>query len=535
MSMFRSLAFRPSIRCDPLGLRYFQSKPTIYALSTAPGKAGVAIIRISGPNSPQVLRNLLSKPSLFPKARYGALRGLFHPQTRDLLDKALVLYFPGPASFTGEDIVELHTHGGNAVVRAVLEAIGSTAHNLSSSSASEAEGENNTNPLNVRYAEAGEFARRAFDNGRLDLTEAEGLADLINAETTTQLRSALRQAGGALKDLYDTWRTSLLHSRALLEAIIDFGEDEGIEDGIYEQVVEKVVELRGELERHLERSVRGELLRNGVHLTIFGPPNAGKSSLLNRLASRAVSIVSPHAGTTRDIIESTIDIGGYPVIVGDTAGIREGEDVGEVEMEGVKRARERVSSGDLGVCVLDLTTTHQHGSVHIADEILQHLPVRTGDSRPTILLLNKIDLQGTGTGSESESGSGLEALRKEYAKATGIGKEYIFFSTLKDKTGTGIDEFTTGLIRTLKSMTDIGTTDVVGTNERHRTLVGECISHLDNFMKLREEAETRGEGADIVLGAEEVRYAADALGKICGRVDVEEVLGVVFGQFCVGK
>ncbi|KAI7869140.1 tRNA modification GTPase TrmE [Spinellus fusiger] len=250
--------------------------------------------------------------------RQAYFRRIQHPQTKEILDRGIVLWFPGPHSFTGEDSVELQIHGGNAVVSSVLNALGTLD--------------------SFRMAEQGEFAKRAFDNDKLDLTELEGLADLLNAETEVQRKVALRQVEGGLRIPYEGWREKIIQCMATLEAVIDFGEDEQIEDNVLDQVVTSVVHLRDVMQHHLNDNV-GEMVRSGIQVAIVGPPNAGKSSFLNRLAKREAAIVSDIPGTTRDVVEVMLHLGGYPVIVSDTAGLRDSED--RIEMEGIRRAKAR--------------------------------------------------------------------------------------------------------------------------------------------------------------------------------------------------
>ncbi|KAI8370135.1 P-loop containing nucleoside triphosphate hydrolase protein [Choanephora cucurbitarum] len=258
-----------------------------------------------------------SKSMTDPRQAY--FRRIRHPFSGEVLDRGLVLWFPGPHSFTGEDSVELQIHGGNAVVKSVLDALHAMPH--------------------FRMAEQGEFARRAFDNDKLDLTELEGLADLLNAETEVQRRLALRQAEGGLRIPYEQWRTQIIECMATTEAVIDFGEDENIEEGVMDGVIEQVKKLHASISSHLDDHRVGEMVRNGIQVAIVGPPNAGKSSLLNRLAKREAAIVSNVPGTTRDVVEVKLNLGGYPVIVCDTAGLRESNDL--IELEGIRRARQR--------------------------------------------------------------------------------------------------------------------------------------------------------------------------------------------------
>ncbi|XP_014668196.1 PREDICTED: tRNA modification GTPase GTPBP3, mitochondrial-like [Priapulus caudatus] len=305
---------------------------TIFAHSSGYGKCGVAVIKVSGPASSQVLRQITKQVEL-PKARMAVLKRLYSPGTTLLLDKAVVLWCPGPKTSTGEDCCELHVHGGPSVIRAVMDALVVIP--------------------GVRHAEAGEFTKRAFINGKLDLTEVEGLADLIHAETETQRRQALRQMDGALTALYSDWRERLIKALAHVEAYIDFSEDDNIEEKVMKQVEATVRELLNDIRRHMRDSRQGERLRTGVHVAIVGRPNVGKSSLLNYICRQPKAIVSPIPGTTRDVIESAYNIGGYPVVLCDTAGIRPSSDT--VEQEGVARAKRRAESADLVLMVVDIT------------------------------------------------------------------------------------------------------------------------------------------------------------------------------------
>ncbi|KAI8340018.1 tRNA modification GTPase TrmE [Chlamydoabsidia padenii] len=455
---------------------------TIYALSTSPGKAGVAIIRISGPCAKQVVERMtLGAKDIHPRQAY--FRRIYHPSTRLVLDRGLVLWFQGPNSFTGEDIIELHIHGGNAVIQGVLDALGGLPH--------------------FRLAEQGEFARRAFDNDKLDLTELEGLADLLNAETELQRRLALRQAEGGLRQAFDHWREKIIQSMAITEAVIDFGEDENIEDGALDQVIINIQELRDTIYRHLDDQHAGEIIRNGVHVAIVGPPNAGKSSLLNRLAKREAAIVSDIPGTTRDVVEVTMNLGGYPVILSDTAGLRESDD--RIEMEGVKRARARVELSDIKICLLSISD----GLVSI-DPI-----VRQVIDSDTFILINKQDIA-----------LGLSAtdLAARLQKETGASKVWC----ISCKTGQGMDVFLGDMVQILKTKFDQSLANpVLITQARHRQHLETCLESLDAFLDIPVK--------DIVLGAEELRQAANALGRITGRIDVENVLDALFGQFCIGK
>mgnify|MGYP001288005560 FL=1 len=436
---------------------------TIFALSSAPGRAGVAVIRLSGPAAGSALSALTGRP--LPPARQATLAALVDPRSDDLLDRALVLHFPGPASFTGEDVVELHVHGGRAVVDSVFDALAAMP--------------------GLRPAEPGEFTRRAFENGKLDLTEAEGIADLVDAETRAQQRQALRQMDGALGRLYDGWRDRLSRALAHIEADLDF-PDEDLPEGVAEQVRPELALLIAEIGRHLDDNRRGERLRSGVQIAILGPPNAGKSSLLNALARRDAAIVSERAGTTRDVIEVHLDLGGYPVIVADTAGLRQASD--EIEDEGIRRARARAEQADVKILLFDALDWPE-----LDPEVTG---LADGDS---LTVLNKVDL------------------RPDLDLPEG-------FIGVSVRTGEGMG----GLLGRLEELV----ADRLGgsgapslTRLRHRQALEEC-----------REALLRAEGAPLPeLVAEDVRLALRALGRITGKVDVEDLLDIVFRDFCIGK
>lgn len=457
---------------------------TIFALSTVPGKSAVAVVRISGPQSQRILQTLTARPLGPPRRRrrkqggrgqregeredrdeeplvdrQARLRRIHHPITRLPLDRALTLFFRAPGTFTGEDVVELHLHGGRAVIASVLEAIPRCD-----------DGSGTT-----RFADPGEFSRRAFRAGKMDLTQAEGLVDLIDAETEEQRRSAFRQSVGGLRLLYEGWRETLVGARGQLEAVIDFGEDleDGVEAPIFREVIAGVRDLRGKVEAHLRDSVRGELLRTGIRVAIFGPPNAGKSSLLNILAKREASIVSPEAGTTRDVVESVLDIGGFPVLVGDTAGLRTGIDVGMVEQEGVRRARARIKEAEIRICMIpansvDVDETTMH-------EIQGYLTTET-DRHSVMLLLNKSDLNHAAFSLSS---------RQELARKSGVLLENIH--EISCTTRAGMSDMMSFLVEKLRSLTSDSDGERKGqlsiaTNERHREQVRKCLEHLETFL-----------------------------------------------------
>ncbi len=306
---------------------------TICALSTAPGQAGIAVIRISGKAARKTLNVLCSAKT--PAPRVAGLRALRDPRTGEVLDRGLVLWFPGPASFTGEDMAELHLHGGRAVIAGVLDALGH---------------------LGLRIAEPGEFTKRAFENGKLDLTEVEGLADLINAATSAQRRQALAQSGGALRGRYEAWRAPLLRAMAYVEASLDFSDEGDIAESAFNEALPEVRSLIAELDRALADGRRGEVVREGIQVAIIGPPNAGKSSLLNALAGREAAIVFDEPGTTRDIIEVQFDLDGFPFVLRDTAGLREAASA--VEREGVRRALATAADADVVLSLIDASAPH---------------------------------------------------------------------------------------------------------------------------------------------------------------------------------
>ncbi|KAI9280151.1 tRNA modification GTPase TrmE [Umbelopsis sp. AD052] len=459
---------------------------TIFALSTAPGKAGVAVIRISGKNAEEAVLKMTHMKKL-PAPRQAMLKKIYHPSSKELLDKGIVLWFPGPQSYTGEDTAEFHIHGGNAVTRSVLDALGSMTQ--------------------YRIADRGEFSRRAFDNDKLDLTELEGLADLLNAETEMQRKLALRQAEGSLRQQYDGWREQLIKCMALTEAVIDFGEDENIEDGVLNDVFLLVERLRESIKAHLNDNRVGEILRDGIHITISGPPNAGKSSFLNTLARREAAIVSDIPGTTRDVVEVSLNLGGYPVVLSDTAGLRESSDV--IEMEGVKRAMAKISNSDMHICLLPLP------DIESFEELNGHKILNESITPDTILIINKSDASSTISSKET-----IERL----AKTLGVKHTWL----ISCKTGEGIDQALESLIDLLKQRYESATSSsALITQARHRFNLSACLAALD----MAADYAT----SDIVLAAEELRQAASAIGRITGKVDVEQVLDMLFSEFCIGK
>ncbi len=441
------------------------SDATIFALASAAGRAGVAVFRVSGTQARQAIIKLC-QPNDVPNPRRASLRAIHHPATHEKIDQGLILWFPAPHSFTGEDVVEIHAHGGRAVTSALTEALRDLP--------------------DFRLAEPGEFTRRAFENGKLDLTEAEAIADLVDAETEAQRRQALRQFEGALGKLYEDWRARLTHVLAYLEASIDFA-DEDLPKDVAEKQTDDIRKLIEEITRHLADGHRGERLREGFSIAILGPPNAGKSSLLNALARREAAIVSSIAGTTRDVIEVHLDLNGYPVILADTAGLRESAD--SIESEGVRRALQRAEQADLKLIVFDGAVWPQRDT---ATESLV--------DDDTVVVVNKADL--------------LEARSPNPQSPIPV-------STL---TGQGLPELLQTLTRAIESrFADTGAPAL--TRARHRAALEESAQHLQRSLTA-----THPE-----LRAEDVRLAMRSLGRITGRVDVEDLLDIIFRDFCIGK
>ncbi|MEQ8824114.1 MAG: tRNA uridine-5-carboxymethylaminomethyl(34) synthesis GTPase MnmE [Filomicrobium sp.] len=454
------------------------SPDTIFALSSAPGRAGVAVLRVSGPASRDVVQQIAG---CVPDPRTAALRTFRDVETGKVIDKGLVVWFPGPGSFTGEDCAEFQVHGGRAVVAAMLGVFAKID--------------------GCRMAEAGEFACRAFDNGKIDLAQAEGLADLIDAETEAQRVQALRQAEGALTGLTERWRHELIGAMALVEAGIDFSDEGDVSDSAVAQAEEAVARLSREILERVDDQNRGEILREGFQVVLAGAPNVGKSSLLNALAQRDVAIVSAQAGTTRDVIEVRLDLGGVPVVISDTAGLREAGD--EVEREGMKRTLKRAKRADLVIWV--------------DDRPIPKLP-EAPTGRPE---------RGFGVELADLSGSALLVASKadEVDRSSSGGAAEDDYLEVSTKSDLGLKELVERISGLAVSRAGSGEDSVV-TQARHRQHIERCLAHLERFAGMR---------GDIELRAEELRLAADALGRISGRVDPEDVLDQVFGRFCIGK
>ncbi|MFT4078301.1 tRNA uridine-5-carboxymethylaminomethyl(34) synthesis GTPase MnmE [Rhodomicrobium sp.] len=462
---------------------------TIYALSSAPGRAGIAVIRISGRASRKTLYELCN--GRLPAPRVSSFRRLRHPKSREMLDEAMVLWLPGPANFTGEDMAELYVHGGRAVVAAVMNALAD---------------------IGLRLAEPGEFTRRAFGNGKLDLTEAEGLADLINADTEVQRRQALAQHSGAMRARYEKWRRTLLKAMAYVEASLDFSDEADIADGAFREAVPEARALIADLESALADGRRGEILREGISVAIVGEPNVGKSSLLNALAGREAAIVYDEPGTTRDVIEVSLDLDGYPFVLRDTAGIREA--TSPVEQEGVRRALAAAEAADVVLAMVDGSregagaAKAEAGGETAASSPSTHIEgaTVTSSSGVRLLVVNKVDVAPS--------------------PAPGnFGSEAVYISA---KTGLGLDALKAALVRFAGETYGRGEAPAI-TRFRHRQEIGRARLALARFL----EGVEAGEAPE--LAAEHLREAADALGRLTGRLDVEDVLGQIFGEFCIGK
>jgi len=453
------------------------SADTIFALSSGRPPAAIAVVRISGPRAGDALKALAGR---VPEPRRASLARLRDPANGEMIDEALALWFPGPNSETGEDTVELQLHGGRAVIAAVLAAL------------SRVEG--------CRPALAGEFTRRAFENGQLDLTRVEGLADLIGADTEAQRRQAFRQLKGLLGDKAEGWRKRLIDAMALVEARIDFPDEADVPENLVAPALEATRALAADIEATLADGRRGERLREGLVVAIAGAPNAGKSSLLNRIARRDAAIVSPHAGTTRDVIEVHLDLDGCPVTLLDTAGIRDSAD--PVEREGVRRARERAAAADLVLWVIDAAT----GGEIPLDMLAGEFP-----EAKKWLIWSKVDL--------------ISTLRVKSLKSVIHRLDYPCYF-ISSETEAGFDALLPALVSYAAEF--LGSTEpALVTRERQRHALEETLAALRRVL-----AEGH-RGEDLI--AEDLRLAARALGRLTGRVDVEDILDVIFRDFCIGK
>ena len=442
---------------------------TIYALSTGPGISGVAIIRLSGEDSLNVIKALTHKD--LPPPRNVALRKIFKPNSKDLIDEGLIMWFAGPESYTGEDMAEIHVHGSKAVIDALHTSISKIE--------------------NCRLAEPGEFTKLAFQNGKIDLLQAESVADLISSETEIQRQQAIKIMNGKSAVQFNFLREKLLKILSHVEAKIDF-PDEDLPNNISDEIKNSSREIIKKIEKILNDQKIGERIREGFKIAIIGPTNAGKSSLLNYLSNRDVAIVSEIAGTTRDVIETHLNIDGYPVIVSDTAGIRESKN--EIEKKGIKLSLNRAEEADLKLVVVDAKKLD-------FSDVLKGLL-----DQNSILVINKSDL-----------------LRGDIDPE--IKKLNHVLISIKENLNT--DELISKIKNNLKNKF-ITNDDILITRERHRQHLEQCLEHLKNFNK-------KNEDEDFDKAAEDLRLATRHIGMIVGKVDVEEILGSIFNDFCIGK
>ena len=442
---------------------------TIYALSTGPGVSGVAIIRISGSESSKVIKSLTGKE--IPSPRVATLRKINNINTFELIDEGIIVWFPGPESYTGEDMAEIHVHGGKAIVLAVQNEISKVK--------------------NCRLAEPGEFTKLAFQNGKINLLKAESIADLISAETEIQRKQAIKIMKGKSSEKFNQLREKLLKILSFVEAKIDFPEEDLPEDNL-KKIKKDSSEVLNEINKILNDQKVGEIIREGFKIAIVGPTNAGKSSLLNNLSSREVAIVSEIAGTTRDVIEVHLNIDGYPVIISDTAGIRDSKN--EIKKKGIKLSLNKAENADLKLVVID--AKNPNISAFLNDLL----------KKDAILVVNKSDLL-------------KETLDKKISEFNHV------LISLKDNSN--IDKLIEKIKDQLKNKFLFGD-DILITRERHRQHLIQCVDYLKNFSE-------KNEIKDFDKAAEDLRLATRHLGMIVGKVDVEEILGSIFNDFCIGK
>tara|TARA_Y100000590_G_scaffold175968_1_gene201105 strand:- start:450 stop:1781 length:1332 start_codon:yes stop_codon:yes gene_type:complete len=442
---------------------------TIYALSSGPGISGIAVIRVSGPDTKEVIKKLTN--SDLPKPRLASFKKFNKINTNELIDEGILLWFPGPESYTGDDMAEFHVHGSRAVIEAFHNSISKIK--------------------NCRLAEPGEFTKIAFQNGKINLLKAESISDLISSETEIQRQQAIKIMSGKSSKIFNQWREELIKILSKIEAKIDF-PDEDLPDDILNNIKTNSEKIKLEIKKILNDQKVGERIREGFKIAIVGPTNVGKSSLLNYLSRREVAIVSEIAGTTRDVVETHLSIDGMPVIVSDTAGVRESKD--EIEKKGIKLALKRAEDADLRIVVIEPKSANFTG--FLKDIITDK----------SIIVVNKSDL-------------GIDEMVIEFKKYNPI---YISLKNEKN-----LDQLISAIKDRLKNQF-INSEDILITRERHRQHLEQCVLHLENF-KNKNQAE------DFDKGAEDLRLATRHLGIIVGKVDVEEILGSIFNDFCVGK
>ena len=442
---------------------------TIYALSSGPGISGVAVIRISGSETKTVVKKLTE--GSFPKPRVATLKKINKISTNELIDEGIIIWFPGPESYTGEDMAEFHVHGSRAVIEAI--------HN----SISKMEG--------CKLAEPGEFTKLAFQNNKINLLKAESIGDLISSETEIQRQQAIKIMLGKSSEKFNSWREILLKILSNIEAKIDF-PDEDLPEDILKNIKKSSEKIKNEIQKTLDDQKVGERIREGFKIAIVGPTNAGKSSLLNYLSRREVAIVSEIAGTTRDVIETHLNIDGLPVVVSDTAGISDSKD--EIEKKGIRLALKRAEDADLNIVVIEPKSAYFTG-------FLKNLV-----TDKSILVINKSDL-------------GIDNMIYEFKKYNPI-----YISLKKEK---NLDKLISAIKEKLKNQF-INSEDILITRERHRQHLEQCVFHLENF-------KNKNESEDFDKSAEDLRLATRHLGIIVGKVDVEEILGSIFNNFCIGK
>ena len=442
---------------------------TIFALSSGPGISGVAIIRISGPDASYVLKSLTGKQ--LPKPRMATLRKINNINTSELIDEGIIIWFPGPESYTGEDMAEIHVHGGKSVILSLQNEIAKIQ--------------------NCRLAEPGEFTKIAFQNGKINLLKAESIADLISAETEIQRLQALKIMKGKSSQKFNELREKLLKILSFVEAKIDFPEEDLPEENL-KRIKKDSLFVLNEINKILNDQKVGEIIREGFKIAIVGPTNAGKSSLLNNLSNREVAIVSELAGTTRDVVETHLNIDGYPVIISDTAGIRDSKD--EIEKKGIKLSLSKAENADLKLVVVDAKNIDFGGFL---SDLLK---------KDAILVVNKSDLL-------------KEKLDPEVSKFNHV--------LISLKNNLNIDKLILKIKNNLENKFVSGE-DILITRERHRQHLLQCVEHLKNFSD-------KNDKKDFDKGAEDLRLATRQLGMIVGKVDVEEILGSIFNDFCIGK